>query len=265
MLVHTVRGSRWFQQSSTWTNTKLIQLWEEKIKQHQTLLFCSMRVIDVWIYVISHVCLAGQAASLLWSVHPSICCMAKTFGQELQNFYQILSVLPCLWAPFTSAILYCFHWPWSRLGFTRSAQSRMCWLHFFKDFSTERDEIRYGYGAVKPEHLRLLLSQTYWIKSNNYCFTDCTKTHSCCHASEHIWTNLVQTLCGNGYCTSYILILILIQVHRDAKKSIISQSCEGIWMEIDMLLRLVDLKNFLLILSYAINIQGRETNRCDFV
>ena len=46
---------------------------------------------------------------------------------------------------------------------------------------------------------------------------------------------------------------------------IISQTSMSILMEFDMLLRLVDLMNLLLILCCPVHIQGRKLFSCDFV
>ena len=101
---------------------------------------------DVSYWSMSPLCLSGRTGS-----QPS--CVRKTWtsGITRKRFNQIYSYLPCLEAPLTSAILYCFHWPWPFLGVTLSAQSKTYWLLFLARFSSDQDEI-WCDEAVQAEH-----------------------------------------------------------------------------------------------------------------
>ena len=102
---------------------------------------------------------------------------------------------------------------------------------------------------------------------NNCCFTDCIKklTLAC------IWTlkiHLIQAWYDDRYyCTLYFdtgqIDLDLdsrSQVCKKAKTSalIISQSCQSIGMELDILMRLISMMNLMLISSCPLSIQGRK-------
>ena len=52
-------------------------------------------------------------------------------------------------------------WPWPRLGVTRSAQNKICWLHCLASFPTERSEM-YGDEALLTEHLETNFVQTWY-------------------------------------------------------------------------------------------------------
>ena len=84
-------------------------------------------------YVVSRVLLGGLRASrlsshLAWQKHQ------RWTLHTHKMFNQIFFHLPYLLAPLTSTILYHFHWFWSCLGVTRSAQSKTYGHHFLPNF-----------------------------------------------------------------------------------------------------------------------------------
>ena len=73
-----------------------------------------------------------------------------------------------LWL-FQDSILYHLPWPWPRLRFTMSVESKFYLLHFLAQFSTDHNKISCGVGTVQLSILMLILSEIYEIKENN-CF-----------------------------------------------------------------------------------------------
>ena len=104
-------------------------------------------------------------------------------------------------------------------GVTRSVESRTSWLHFLTHFSTDQDKIWYLLNQFKLHILILFLSEIYWNKGNNCCFTDhITNFNVDLHSDIHesIWFKLglmIHTIVLYSMILLW-LTLTLIQGHR---------------------------------------------------
>ena len=81
--------------------------------------------VRYYLSVCNQSCSSGQLA-----------CMAENFTWDIMHkpFNEKLSYLLCLKAPLISTVFYHFQWHWLWLGVTKSAQSKLSWLHFLHIF-----------------------------------------------------------------------------------------------------------------------------------
>ena len=90
--------------------------------------YFSIQMSIIWIYVISHVCPAGQLS-----------CIAKTFMLDIthKHFYRNIFIFATLLGTFDFSHFV----PLSvTLTLTEGHKVRACWLHFFAHFSTDQHE-----------------------------------------------------------------------------------------------------------------------------
>ena len=103
------------------------------------------------------------------------------------NFWTIFFISDVFIGTIDFYHLYHFLWPWLRV--TRPADSKALWLHSLRHFQLIRwNDNDVMFKQFKLNILVLLLSEIYWMRGSNCCFTDCIKNWmlSC------IWTFIIH-------------------------------------------------------------------------
>ena len=179
---------------------------------------------NIWICVISCVWLAGRLASrlasLLLSIRPYCLAWQKLDCWTLHANFSTKFFHTCH--------AYRHHWPepfyttFSDLNLgvrvTRSAQSKTSCLHFLPHFSTEWDEIWYGYETIQAEHPNNSRREILRINGNNYCFLlhQKSKTFPCIQTFTNRFGSNWDS--DRSYYTLHFDSCLCDQGHWDARK-----------------------------------------------
>ena len=177
-----------------------------------------------WIYVISHVCLAGRLAVLhgknfnvghythvfqLNSVIPAM--LLGTIG--FYNFILHLVFFFVLCVPRYVSGVYHFGWDFCifntillvtliLMGVARSAESKTCLLHFFHTLWSDQDKI-WRFEEIQANILILLLSKIFVIKGTKIVLLSVSK-----NLSADMQSDIYET-------TGFKLVLIIDTVELD--------------------------------------------------